>query len=158
TVGPGEMPGSRSSAVLYTPSLSCATLTCPRLPLLASGMNEMYPAGTGCPLNVTVPESCPNLASLEQPAAIPRIVTKYRGTLSRKRRIGRGSIIPVAPRSQAVLRVADDRPRGGADGRADRTGTAVRQGGDHHVAVQRLQPAVVAAGGQRVSLNAAGVD
>src|SRR5207249_8932516 len=131
-----------------TPSLICATLTCPRLPFVASGMNEMYPAGTGCPLNVTVPESCPRFASWEHPPVIPETTNKY--TLSRKRRNSRLSIIPVAPRSQAVLRVADDRPRRGADGGTDGSGTTVRQRGDHHVPVQGLQPAIVAAGRQGV--------
>jgi hypothetical protein len=76
TVGPGEMPGSDSMAVSYTPSLICATFTLPRLPALASGMNDTYPAGTGFPLNVTLPDSWPSFTCLEQPGPAARIAAR----------------------------------------------------------------------------------
>src|SRR5262249_159718 len=69
-VAPGTKPELDPETILKTPSLIWTTRIWPRLALVVSGMKEMYPAGTGLPLNVTVPEICPSFGSLEQPTAI----------------------------------------------------------------------------------------
>ena len=64
------MPGVGSFDESYTPSLIWHD---PHLPLLpGSGVKEMYPAGTGLPLNVTFPDIWASFGSDEHPTAIIR--------------------------------------------------------------------------------------
>src|SRR5262245_20476764 len=157
---PGNTPGSGSCAESNTPSLIWHTRTGP---LPGSGVNEMYPAGTGLPLNVTVPEICAICGLEEQPAARAIAATSAAPPSARRARpcMGnscRGDASPVVAQHLAGDRGRGPLPGQGADAGADGPATAVGQAGDHDVAVQGLQAAVVALVRPRVALDAAGVD
>src|SRR5216683_1624985 len=131
------MPGSSSLAESYTPSLICNTFTLPSPPAPTSGVKEIHPAGTGCPLNVTFPDSWAGFGLDEQPTAIAKTAaatSSLRKAITRLLGRSMGSGLPVTAQYLTAVRRTHAFESEGADVGADGPDAAVAQAGDHGAA------------------------